>query len=411
MAHPDVIDERIRSAATADEEQVDQIGYDTPRSGVATPQPDLHDKRLPGITSYFNQVGPASIRRLLSGPFTSTGKTASSAPSSETQPEEPRQTAGPPQPAVSTMVVATQNPPSLSHESAGSGMKKSSSRGKILHPYPTPPSSHPPSLRSADSGSDGEARSDVHLVARSEIQHNSSAFFQTHGRRGSACLPVTGVTQRSVLDGRHMKNPPERNVPKVSSPSARSQSTPGWENEGGATVRPSTSFLQKLTNVMAFKSGQSTPTRSLSTAGPPRADSQGDVARASSSNIDRASTLTPTPPGTQLPAPKGKLTIKIPEARGLRKSRDPYVVAVFQRSELISGGPRAEEIDDDTAIANVAMGGVPIQRSGSDAGRPMAIPMRSRQSSNTSITDYNTFRNRTTRKSLTNPKWDAEAIL
>jgi hypothetical protein len=41
----------------------------------------------------------------------------------------------------------------------------------------------------------------------------------------------------------------------------------------------------------------------------------------------------------------------------------------------------------------------------------MAIPMRSRQSSNTSITDYNTFKSRNQRPSFTNPKWDAEAAL
>src|SRR5262249_44794890 len=37
----------------------DQIGSNSPTpSGVATPRPDLHDKRLPGIMhSYFGQVG------------------------------------------------------------------------------------------------------------------------------------------------------------------------------------------------------------------------------------------------------------------------------------------------------------------------------------------------------------------
>jgi len=61
------------------------------------------------------------------------------------------------------------------------------------------------------------------------------------------------------------------------------------------------------------------------------------------------------------------------------------------------------------SVAIPGMGGVPIQRQGSDSGRPMAIPMRSRQSSNTSITDYNTFKSRNQRPSFTNPKWDAEA--
>ncbi len=171
------------------------------------------------------------------------------------------------------------------------------------------------------------------------------------------------------------------------------------------------------------KSGQSTPTRSLSTAQPPRAevlpDDDHDAAAAkeneSGNGLDRTATLTPTPPpavGAQAPTPKGKLTIKIAEARGLRKAQDPYVVAVFQRSELISSGPRATDEDDDSAIVTAAVGAVAIQRQGSDTGRPpMAIPMRSRQSSSTSITDYNTFRNRTARKSFSNPKWDAEAAL
>jgi serine/threonine protein kinase len=96
----------------------------------------------------------------------------------------------------------------------------------------------------------------------------------------------------------------------------------------------------------------------------------------------------------------------------LRKSRDPYVVAVFQRSELISPGPRtfADEDEMTPPAPMLGGGGIPIQRQGSDSGRPMAIPMRSRQSSNTSVTDHNTFRNRIARRSFTNPKWDAEAV-
>jgi hypothetical protein len=49
-------------------------------------------------------------------------------------------------------------------------------------------------------------------------------------------------------------------------------------------------------------------------------------------------------------------------------------------------------------------------RSGSDSGRPMAIPMKSRQSSNTSLSDYRDFKIKG-RRSMTNPKWDTEAVL
>ncbi|KAB8291096.1 hypothetical protein EYC80_009784 [Monilinia laxa] len=121
--------------------------------------------------------------------------------------------------------------------------------------------------------------------------------------------------------------------------------------------------------------------------------------------------------GTVIP-PKGKLTVKINEARGLRKSLDPYVVAVFQRNELVSKGPQSEEddADDDGAhspsgipIGGIPIGGIPITRTGSDSGRPMAIPMKSRQSSNTSLSEYRDFKNKA-RKMFTHPKWDAEAV-
>jgi protein-serine/threonine kinase len=115
--------------------------------------------------------------------------------------------------------------------------------------------------------------------------------------------------------------------------------------------------------------------------------------------------------GAPAPAPKGKLTVKIAEARGLRKSRDPYVVAVFQRNELVSKGPLPEkEEEEDQGTTSSPMGGIPIMRSGSDSGRPMAIPMKSRQSSNTSLSDYRDFKSKG-RRSMTNPKWDTEAIL
>ncbi|KAK8901008.1 hypothetical protein QC760_010464 [Botrytis cinerea] len=121
--------------------------------------------------------------------------------------------------------------------------------------------------------------------------------------------------------------------------------------------------------------------------------------------------------GTVVP-PKGKLTVKINEARGLRRSVDPYVVAVFQRNELVSKGPQSEEDDEDDGnshspggipIGGIPIGGIPITRSGSDSGRSMAIPMKSRQSSNTSLSEYRDFKNKG-RKMFTHPKWDAEAV-
>lgn len=170
--------------------------------------------------------------------------------------------------------------------------------------------------------------------------------------------------------------------------------------------------LRGLTRGVVFKSGPPTPTRALSAAHSSQSEGKETPSRSSNDGVEASGSQTPrSATGAQAPAPKGKLTIKITEARGLRRSRDPYVVVVFQRSELISSGPRPAEEDEIPNAPPSAFGGIPIQRQGSDSGRPMAIPMRSRQSSNTSITDYNTFRNRTARTPFLNPKWDAEAVL
>jgi serine/threonine protein kinase SCH9 len=172
--------------------------------------------------------------------------------------------------------------------------------------------------------------------------------------------------------------------------------------------------IKELTRGVLFQSGPPTPTRALSAAHPSQAD-KSSISASSHEEAERSGTRTPRPSpttGGQAPPAKGKLTIKIPEARGLRSCRDPYVVVVFQRSELISGGPRISQEEDTLSVEPSRFGGVPIQRQGSDSGRiPMSIPMRSRQSSNTSNGDSKPARPRPGRTSFTNPQWDAEAIL
>ncbi|CEJ90548.1 Putative AGC/AKT protein kinase, variant [[Torrubiella] hemipterigena] len=184
--------------------------------------------------------------------------------------------------------------------------------------------------------------------------------------------------------------------------------TPG---SGIATPQPDP-HDKRLPGIMSYfgQSGPPTPTRALSAAQSSQSEGKEPQAAASNDGAEKSGTQTPRSGGAQAPAAKGKLTIKIAEARGLRKCRDPYVVAVFQRSELISGGPRPSEDDENLSATPTATGSIAIQRQASDSGRPMAIPMRSRQSSNTSISDYNTFRNRSVNKLFTNPKWDAEAV-
>ena len=170
-------------------------------------------------------------------------------------------------------------------------------------------------------------------------------------------------------------------------------------------------MLKKLT-VGDEKSHPSTPTRALSN-NTSDSDHGHDLVHKKPSNLSESKSSSPELSGAPVRPPRGKLTVKIAEARGLRRSKDPYVVAVFQRNELVSKGPRSEDTDDDEDEATMSpSGGIPISRQGSDSGRPMAIPMKSRQSSNTSNSDHRDFSLKLKgRRSLTNPKWDTEAVL
>ena len=118
-------------------------------------------------------------------------------------------------------------------------------------------------------------------------------------------------------------------------------------------------------------------------------------------------------PKTSAPVgpPRGKLWVKILEARGLRPSYDPYVVCVFEWNESIVRRAKSGEVDvdkDDGKGKEDLLGGVPVKRIVSDMGRSMAIPMKSRQGSTASLSDYKTFKNG---RQLTDPKWEHEAVL
>lgn len=431
--------ERSRTAAADNEDGADQI-YEAPRSGIATPQPDLQDKRLPGIMSYFTgQVRPASLQRLWSGTFSTTTRAEAAprdAPRQEKHGEEAEAEAEPaghdqhltsspppshlpvsPVDSSSRSPSEAKGPPLLPHETVGVlSEEKPPPESAEFHPYPTPPTSSRSSVRGAKVGEncgDGSRQRAGSAVTPPHLRKTSiSELTSMNGRRPSALVPVASVAiTESNVNARHFSTPGSRRDSTSLNPPKHEHPSPAKANdvsEDPASVRQ----LKKLTNDVAQKSGQSTPTRTLSSTKVARNDGT-EERRTSDESSSATGTQTPPSSGgtSNLPAVKGKLTIKISEARGLRKCRAPYVVAVFQRSELISGGPRMDEDDDETAISNVAMGGVPIQRQGSDSGRPMAIPMRSRQSSNTSTGEPHSFRNRAQRQSFTNPKWDAEAVL
>ncbi|KAI1074021.1 kinase-like domain-containing protein [Whalleya microplaca] len=404
-----------------EEEGSDQIGSETPRSGIATPQPDLTDKRQPGILSYFGQVRPASLRCSL-GPSSSprAPETESTLPAS---PQEEKVTETLPQQLPSpesdlSKDLTPEDLPLLPHERIEVPGKVPSSQQATsdLHPYPTPPCSQASSERGQKmSDASGDSESGISGPSNRSSLNNRSAsdLAQLKGRRATlASTPLTSIVTTSSVHANHLSNP-SGHVSSTTPSSPSDPVPPSGDDSSLFSKSTSVDLLKKLTDDGSKKNDPSTPARTPSTTRSSQAEEKspsklsGDGADTAGKHTTASSQSSGS--GAQPPTQRGKLTIKILEARGLRKSRDPYVVAMFQKNELISPGPRTFEDNEDELSPPAPAGGIAIQRQGSDSGRPMAIPMRSRQSSNTSISDYNTFRNRP-RRSFTSPKWDAEAV-
>lgn len=406
--------DRVVRTATTDDDASDHIGYDTPRSGVATPQPDPQDKRLPGIMTYYGQVRQ--------DPSTSEADASPSQSEKVTPPDEKQdsqrkssssstlQSQAPAERALPDSDSPAENGSVL--ENGGPGTSPIAVREELRaeHPYPTPPASQPPSRKTTVHEDEGRAAGEVSATA-------------TVPKASSLSQPTTARPHSPDITSQ-APSAPARTNPSTPALNGASQSTESQSSDHASDpLEPTTTQssnkwysldgLKGLTRGVMFKSGPPTPTRALSVAGPSSTEGGATSSRTSNDSAEATGTHTPRgPSGAQAPAPKGKLTIKIAEARGLRNCRDPYVVVVFQRNELISSGPRPAEENDTSMPAPAVVGSIPIQRQGSDSGRPpMAIPMRSRQSSNTSMSEHSTFRNRSARLSFTNPKWDAEAVL
>jgi hypothetical protein len=406
-----------------DDDGNDHIDSDTPRSGVATPQPDPSDKRLPGIMhSYFGQVGAGSSKSPNSGPLESPAlgfeaetplpfhrreKMLGEEGLLSVAPDSNNETAN------DCNIKSEEAPPFHPHERTELPHVPKQLRSG-LHPYPTPPVSQPPSLHKlklSDESSEDDDSSLRKAAISSSAHHKSlSESIPSSARRDSLMNPLSSVVTASNVHATHFSNPSDPYP-------ATTPSTP-IHSRLNSDFHHSLSYerLKRLTDdTPRKKSIPPTPTRALSNQ-TVKSDSSGGSDPATGQNGKaKAGEATPAQTsvgsaGAPAPAPKGKLTVKITEARGLRKSRDPYVVAVFQRNELVSKGPLPEDQDESEDSTNSPMGGIPIMRSGSDSGRPMAIPMKSRQSSNTSLSDYRDFKVKG-RRSFTNPKWDTEAVL
>lgn len=240
--------------------------------------------------------------------------------------------------------------------------------------------------------------------------------------RRHASLPISSITVGPVLAA-HISNPS----------TASHQTAPGSPTapvaEEHAKLPKSNSIreLRKLTSsatagsrlkntppltprALSHEEGYREKRSPLSSASM-TVDSENSAEQASNrtNNITRNSDALPA-----TGSPKGKLSVKIDGARGLKPSYDPYVVCVFEWNEYISKGPKhdAMEVDHEEAPGHKTrkdtISAVPIRRTDSDMRKPMAIPMKSRQSSSNSEPDNDPSRSNSL---VTNPQWDHEAML
>ncbi|KAF6225700.1 hypothetical protein HO133_009700 [Letharia lupina] len=126
-------------------------------------------------------------------------------------------------------------------------------------------------------------------------------------------------------------------------------------------------------------------------------------------SIVNGATAAPTPRSSPpVGPPKGKLSVTIAGARGLSPSFNPYAVCAFEEIESIATGYRHGDAETKPGARSrdQSAGGVPIKAPNGEMGRSMAIPMKSRQSSTTSLKDQKEFKN----GRITDPIWNHEAL-
>lgn len=433
----------------SDEETHDHIGSSsTTPSGVATPNPNPTDKRFPGIIhSYFGQVGARSFTSPSHQEFPSLPTPTAAAPNRRSTPmrdhgissgalptapssPNPQKHADNQESIISPLQQHTDAPKLVAHDV-----------GFLVPPYPTPPTSSPASVigRDVDNNSDGgEILRDVNDNPNTGAHiHTGDGFNPSRQstkrhrsgndvmplrtfRKSSGLAPLSNIISGSSVHAADISNPASRHP-------STTPNTPTRHLSSVSALSSLTSFLEltKLTNVAALSRIKNTPPltpRALSNDGieitkglPPSTSTQSEDIPNSTLQIDKNSafeanaSVVPTATAPVGP-PKGKLHVKIGKARGLRPSHDPYVVCVFEWTQSIAREPKQDEIavdKDDGRGSEDFLGAVPIKRSGSDMGRSMAIPMKSRQSSTTSLSDHKNFQSG---RQLVNPRWDHEAI-
>ena len=282
--------------------------------------------------------------------------------------------------------------------------------------YPTPPSSSSSSStrKVSEAGSDGgsqtreaDAFSSCHpLLQRQGSTSNASPV---RARRTTGLNPLLSVTTSSSVNAAHISNP-------TSSRSSSILSTPTSDVTGKSALSSLTSHLEltRLTDHAASPRKKSTPPltpRALSNDGSESARQTPHTTDLGNGRSDaNGATAAPTPRSSPpVGPPKGRLFVIIAGARGLRPSFNPYAVCAFEEIESIATGNKQGDMETslESRSKDQSAGGLSIRPPYGEMGRSMAIPMKSRQSSTTSLKDQKEFKS----GRITDPTWNHEAVL
>jgi hypothetical protein len=306
---------------------------------------------------------------------------------------------------------------------ASTGQDLPETESSKLPPTPLSPTS---SIlqKGSDSAENGKSLASSGIISVAQALKNlvMSGGPLSHKARRHQSLPVSSLTTSPVLAA-HMSNPstdPQSPTQKIP-PSPTLAST---ESPDKLPISKSFRESSRLTSDAAAGSRvKTTPPhtpRALSHEGghpekrSPLSNASANLSQEWSNDENERPTNGAKTDGLPVHAPKGKLAVKIDRARKLKPSCDPYVVCVFEWNEYISNGPKHDAMDVDDEDRGQKKGrkeqlsSMPIRRTDSDMGKPMSIPMKSRQSSNNSNTDGHDQQQGGT---VTDPQWAHEAML
>ncbi|KAL6234416.1 hypothetical protein BDW75DRAFT_231177 [Aspergillus navahoensis] len=419
-----------------DDDNHDQIGSSTPSpSGIATPQPDPADRRLPSIMHNYFQVGSSSavMLRSLKTRFSLSDPSPSSADNVQS----------------GSLANGTRDAQTPGHSSSSSGSFVMLERDEVrlespttppdneMEPQeitqgsrpptalPTPPCSSACSLlqkepEEPDPGPD-KGMGSIFNTLKNYLSPSRSVSCSDPQARRHTSHPVSSISDDPVLAS-HFSNPSLSHTPEalclVEAPlldhekphipassenaaklTANVSNPPRLKNTPPHTPRAmSDEDLQPNGKTPASPPQSSNPTQlSSDETSDPADEITVKLNEVFPSSMDTSSPPSSGPPVASL---KGKLHVKISEGKGLQPGFDPYVVCVFEWNEVISKSVQDEEQE------SLKRQQKELEQSALDAGRPMAIPMN-RQSSRNNTLESTDHRGHAP---ITDPHWNHEAV-